>query len=312
MSRCTETDKPTVQILLSTYNGERFLEAQIESFLLQDCFDQCKILIRDDGSTDGTRAILKQYEQMPGFRIEYGENLGITESYAWLLRNSDADCTYFAFSDQDDVWLPEKLSVAMERLKNIPEGKPGMFASVSRIVDANLDAIGNSVFPSKGVSYYNAMIQNVLPGHTQVINRALLELGSARGYSDVHVLDWWYYLVASAVGVVEFHPQYTVLHRQHENNAVGMKENPLTRFVRRIRYIKEGRGNAFSKQLHAFYTRYYDIMPEEYIKETEAFFDSMSTLRSRLKYILGSRAYRQGAVENLAFKFLYLIGKYKL
>ncbi len=311
MNECTMPDK-RVQILLSTYNGECYLREQIESFLTLDRYEQIKVMIRDDGSTDNTVMILKEYEKKSNFNIVYGENLGITGSYMWLLKHYDKECDYFAFSDQDDIWLPDKIAIALDLLDGEQQNKPLLFASLSHIVDEKLNSLGSSRLPVRGISYYNAMIQNVLPGHTQVINKALLEIVLDKGCTDVHVIDWWYYLAASAVGEILFYPEFTVLHRQHGDNAVGVEKNPVKNLVKRLKYIKDGRGNAFSKQLNSFYTRYDDMMPEEFRIETEMFFSSMRSFFMRVYYVLHCKVYRQSPIENLLFKTLYILGKYNV
>lgn len=311
MSGCTGTGK-RVQILLSTYNGEEYLQAQLESFLQMNSFAQCCVLIRDDGSTDGTKEILGRYEKIDGFHIEYGDHIGITGSYKWLLDHGDTSCDYYAFSDQDDVWLPDKIGIALRLLDGEDNAQPLLFASLTQVVDKNLKPIATSVYPRRGVSFYNAMVQNVLPGHTQVINKVLKNIICARGFDDIHVIDWWYYLVAAAVGKVIYYPQYTVKHRQHGQNAVGFKMGLIPSLVRRLKYIAQGRGNAFSKQLKAFYLHYSDLLSQEIRDEIEDYFNSMRSVVSRIRYVGRCKAYRQNTAENMMFKILYVIGKYNV
>ena len=301
-----------IQILLSTYNGERFLTEQIDSIISQDCFEDCLVLIRDDGSSDGTKEILRQYENHPQFQIIYGENLGITDSYFWLLQNAKDDVDYYAFGDQDDIWLPQKLSMAANALNEYSEKDSLLFATLSRIVDERGSLLYDLPIPQRGVSYYNAMVQNVLPGHTQVINRTMRRLVLERGIENIHVIDWWYYLVASGVGKIVFLPEYTVLHREHSDNAIGMAETWFQNLSRRIYYIRQGRGNAFARQLEAFYQRYEDLLPEKQRQETELFLTSLPSVMSRIRYAFNCKAYRQSRKENVIFRLLYVAGKYKL
>ena len=309
MSGCMGIAK-RVQILLSTYNGEEYLQAQLDSFLQMNSFDQCCVLIRDDGSTDKTKEILKEYAKIDRFHVEYGEHIGITGSYKWLLAHSDASCDYYAFSDQDDVWLPDKIRIAINLLDGEDNTKPLLFASLTQVVDKNLKPITTSVYPRRGISFYNAMVQNVLPGHTQVINKVLKNIICVRGFDDIHVIDWWYYLVASAVGKVIYYPQYTVKHRQHGQNAVGFKMGLIPSLGRRLKYIVQGRGNAFSRQLRAFYHHYSDLLNQEIQDEIEDYFLSMRNIFSRIQYIKRCKAYRQNTAEDIVFKILYVIGKY--
>ncbi len=301
-----------LQILLSTYNGERYLSEQIESYIAMERYDECCVFIRDDGSTDGTREILKEYEDRPEFRIVYGENIGIIESYRWLLENCDPSCDYYAFSDQDDVWMPKKADLAISALDSCPREEKLLFASVSRLTDGELNGIGFSQRPTRGISYYNAMVQNVLPGHTQVFNRALLDSLLTRKCTDAHAIDWWLYLLAGALGRIVFCEEHTVLHRQHGDNAVGYKTGYINMLRRRLRYIKEGKGNAISKQLKLFYEQYKDEMPEEYRTETENYLNGLRSVRHRFRYLKHRRIFRQKKSEDRKFCMLYLLGKYNL
>ena len=114
------------------------------------------------------------------------------------------------------------------------------------------------------------------------------------------------------MGKVILLPEYTVLHRIHDANAVGVSRGFLESLARRISYIRAGRGNAFSKQLDAFYQIFGTELPDEYRAETEKFLGAQSNIVSRLHYVLSCKAYRQSIREDLAFRCLYLMGKYKL
>ena len=132
----------TVQILMSTYNGERYIREQIDSFL-QQTYPLINILVRDDGSSDGTIAILEEYaEKYDNITYYKGNNLGVIQSFLQLLRDSDDAATYYAFADQDDVWLPEKIEKAIEMLENNTEtSMPLLYCSDVYVTDENLNVI---------------------------------------------------------------------------------------------------------------------------------------------------------------------------
>ena len=104
-----------VNILLSTYNGEKFIKQQIESLLAQT-YENIAIHVRDDGSTDGTIGLLNQYSGNPKVHLYFGDNLGYRKSFAWLLSNC-CDADFYAYCDQDDVWMPDKISRAVLALR---------------------------------------------------------------------------------------------------------------------------------------------------------------------------------------------------
>ena len=311
MNGCTATDK-RVQILLSTYNGERYLREQLNSYLSMEGFSQCCVLIRDDGSKDGTQGILQEYAGRDDFEVVCGENLGWVSSYQWLIQHSNPACMYYAFSDQDDVWLPDKIQKALKLLDSCPADQMALFASRSCVTDEHLQPIGKSVAPRRGVSYYNAIVQNVLPGHTQIFNRVLRDTIARDGFAQAESVDWWIYLMGSGLGTVVFDPSCTVLHRQHGDNAVGYQLGFWGSLHKKLRYIRQGKGNAISRQIQAFYDFYKEELPEEYSLETARYLAGLHTLSSRLKYLSSCQIYRQNRSDDWKFRLLYLFGKYNL
>lgn len=311
MPKCMITNKK-VQILLSTYNGEKYLREQLDSFLNQEGVENIKVMIRDDGSTDHTPEILREYSQRYGFDVVIGENIGVNDSMFWLFNHCDLSCDYYAISDQDDVWMKEKLVTAVSKLRSFNELKPAMFASCSEIVDNKLRHLGSSLVPKKGVSFFNAMVQNVTPGHTQVFNRAMMLEVIEKGISDVHVIDWWLYLVATGIGEIAFDTDFTVKHRQHGENAVGYELSFWKQTLHRLKKVRNNKGNSIALQLRAFYKHYGKTLNYEKKHEVECYFSCQKNLFRRIGYVTKCRAFRQTCFETIAFKLLYVLGKYNV
>ena len=310
MSGCMGTDKK-VQILLSTYNGERYLRAQLDSFVAQTIFQNVSVLIRDDGSTDGTATILQEYKRKYGFCVEYGSNIGTTRSYLWLLEHSNDACEFFAFSDQDDVWLPEKLEKEVTEIQTMDSTRPRLVSTHSEIVDRNLSHQGLSISVANGVSFFNAMVQNVCPGHTQLLDRKLRDAVQKTTEPDtILVVDWWVYLVASGLGNVKILPEVTVLHRQHGNNTVGYVTSTVRQFVTRLCRLHGKTAAAMTRQLEAFYRCYGEQTADSFRTELALFLNSLPSLKSRLHYVVNAKFFRQSVLDTTAVKILYVLGKY--
>lgn len=305
-----ETDK-RVQILLSTYNGERYLREQLDSIVGQTAFQSCSVLIRDDGSSDKTVEILKEYEDNYGFQVYSGSNLGVNGSYQWLLDHADLSCDYFALSDQDDIWMPDKIERAFAALDGSDDSVPVLFATCSLLTNAQMEPIGTSLHPKKGVSFYNAMLQNVCPGHTQVFNRRLLSMARGQSWEDMIVLDWWNYLLASGAGTVLFDDALTVKHRQHGDNAIGYGTSFLKLFLPRLKRVLAGEGYKMGRQLDCFSRLYGSVLRRECKEELDAFLSNLPSFRRRILYLNKSRVYRQTKLETMIFRVLYLAGKYR-
>ncbi len=301
-----------IQILLSTYNGESFLREQLDSFLSLDNYNDVKVLIRDDGSTDKTLSILHEYRDKFGFNIIEGNNIGLNASMYELLKHRDKDCEYYSFSDQDDVWLKDKLSRGISELKKSDGNTPMLYVACSYLTDASLSVNGHTFVPKRKLSFYNAMIQNVCPGHAQICNKAFMDVLAERYSDDIMVFDYWSYLLASAIGKVIFDPTPTTLYRQHKSNAIGCEHSRLKILKIRIARVKSKVSVENARQLKALYKVCSDVMPDEYKEETVRFFNGQRNFFTRIGYLLRSKAYRQTPIETFIFRIMYLFGRYNI
>ena len=221
-----------VDILLATYNGERFVERQIQSVL--DQMDSgCRLLIRDDGSSDGTLRLLQRFVSREPRRVvlvdDRGPRLGVCANFGRLIEYSDAD--YIAFCDQDDVWLPGRISTPLERIKAVEQdagaNMPVLAHTDLVVVNENLEPIAPSFWrygnldPYCGSKLNRLLVQNVVTGCATMVNRALTRWVFPIPRTGVAMFDWWLALVASAFGRIEAIPEATVLYRQHVNNHCG-------------------------------------------------------------------------------------------
>ena len=301
-----------IQILLSTYNGEAHLREQLDSYTKLSNFEDIKVLIRDDGSTDSTRQILKEYSEKYGFKIIEGENIGLNASMHELICACDLECKYFSFSDQDDVWLPNKLERAVDMLDKLDDSEPNLYAACSSITNDSLKVMGKTLYPKRPLTFYNAMIQNVCVGHTQVCNRELIKLLRPCFSKDIYVNDSWIYTLATAIGHVVYDPQPTTLYRQHGNNVIGYESSKLKLLMKRLRRLRTGQSRRYSYQLKAFCELYGGIIPSKYLNEANKYFCKQKNFFTRLGYIFTTKMYRQTKLEGIVFRFMYLFGKYNL
>lgn len=301
-----------IQILLSTYNGEAHLREQLNSYLGLDGFDKVKVLIRDDGSTDGTLEILKEYVDKHGFELIEGENIGLNASMHELIKACDTEnCKYFAFSDQDDSWLPCKLERARTALDALDDSVPNLYAASSSLTDESLNITGHTLIPKRPLTFYNAMIQNVCVGHTQVCNRELIKLLRLHFSDDIYVHDSWNYTIASAFGKVIYDNEQTTLYRQHESNAIGYKSG-FSSFLMRVKRLKSGKSRRYSYQLRAFYDLFGEEIPKPFRDEMDRYFKKQRNFFTRLGYIMTTKMYRQTKIEGIVFRLMYLFGRYKI
>lgn len=295
-----------VQVLLSSYNGEKYLAAQLESILTQD-YEEISILIRDDGSTDHTLEIIQCYaDKYTNIGYYVGENIGVQQSFFQLMQHADKTADYYAFSDQDDVWLPEKIRQAVQLLEKQDQSLPLLYASKTTLVDAGLKEIPIRKKEVKiRPKFGNALVENVCTGCTEVFNRRLLELVTKQlpTYAIMH--DWWLYLCATAFGQVYYDVNSYILYRQHGNNQVGSSVSFFDDWSRRFKNFKRSNG-ALRKQVAEFQK----IYGSDYDKSKYAAWIAGYKYRLdyRRKLIFSKEIFRQGKLDDLIFRVLFLLG----
>jgi glycosyltransferase involved in cell wall biosynthesis len=291
---------PRVQVLLSTYNGERYLPQQLQSVLEQDHRD-LEILIRDDGSTDRTREVLSGYMDDPRVRIVFGENLGVVRSFFELLRISSAAADYAALCDQDDVWLPDKLSRALRFLEPSNHPGPVIYASRVAVVDEQLKPMKMSRLPSRPLVLGNALMQNLLPGCTMVMNRAACDLVVSRLPAFTFVHDWWIYLVMSACGEIRHDSESRILYRQHAQNTIGIAPNPVVNVQRRLERFFQ-RKESIVRQVVEFHRLFGDRLLPSQLETIGLIERAPHSVWSRLRLAFSGRVYRQGVLDDLLLR----------
>ena len=211
-----------IAVILSTYNGEKYLAEQLASILAQEEAN-VQLLIRDDGSRDSTVALVREFARRhPNVCCIAGTNEGVTRSFLLALEQADPDCQYFAFSGQDDVWTPRKLANAVETMRRAPDPSlPLLYCSKLEVVDERLRHLA---FTRKwrDVGFKNALFQNIVTGCTMVMNRPARDLVMRGGVMrNILIHDWWCYLAVSAFGHVMYDERPAIKYRQHGNNQVG-------------------------------------------------------------------------------------------
>jgi glycosyltransferase involved in cell wall biosynthesis len=235
----------TIDILLATYNGARYLPEQLRS-LEQQTFTDWRLIVRDDGSTDGSLAIVEEWAARSGAELRVlgdgRKGLGACGNFGALLEASDAP--YFALCDQDDVWLPEKLSRMLEAVKVAEDRRgsdtPMLAYSDLSVVDSDLREIHPSFrffatwhAPEPGRLLQKLTIQAAVTGCASLGNAAL-RLAALPIPTEAAMHDWWLSLVAAGLGELVDLQESTVLYRQHGMNTVGAKSFSFKAAIRRF------------------------------------------------------------------------------
>jgi len=210
---------------MGTYNGEAYLEEQLDS-LEKQTHTNWQLIVSDDGSTDNTLFLLEKYQSKwpeGKLSIRSGPQQGFCQNFLSMACDKNIKADYFAFSDQDDVWLPQKLEEALKNIGNNETPKLAYVYCGSTIyVDNNLKHIGYSDLYLLPKVFENALVQSIVGGNTMVFNKAGKKLLENIGIKQVASHDWWLYQIATGSGGQVFYDTVPyVLYRQHANALVG-------------------------------------------------------------------------------------------
>ena len=275
----------SVTVLLSTYNGEKFLREQIETLLNQEGVE-INILARDDGSSDHTIEILREYsEKYSNFVFYSNTNLGPAKSFLDLICNAK-DTDYYSFCDQDDYWDKDKLKVAIEKLKVLDSTKPNLYYSNLRIVDENLQFYrlsheGNFFNDNK----YSALTENLCTGCTAVFNKTARDLikNHTPEYCSMH--DTWLYMLCKLMGNTIYDSEPHISYRQHGGNVVGayLKRNRLVIYKERFfRIFQKGLQPRYMNAVN-FWNCFGDLLEENDKKKVLLLVNYKRSARDRIR-----------------------------
>lgn len=310
-------NSPTIQVLLSTYNGERYIDEQINSLLQQEGVN-ISILVRDDGSSDGTsEKIWDFHERYPDkIKIYQEQNVGVVNSFFNLIQQTSNQFNYYAFCDQDDIWNPDKLFRAISYLQEQNQEVPLMYCSSTQMVDSKLDPIKIwPLKPHKELTIYNALIENVCVGCTIVVNSTTLDIVKNTPPDNMHNVimhDWWIYLCVSSLGKVFFDEAPSILYRQHPNNYYGGLVDGVTRkWEKRFsRFISGKNYYIISKQAKEFLVTYNKLLDIKLRNDIIRFLTTQNkSFLKRFLYIRKSPFYKHSSIDNFIYKVLFIIGK---
>ena len=294
-----------ITVLMSTYNGAKYIDEQLESIFNQEFDGELDILVRDDGSTDGTQEILDRYQkERKNFKWYQGENKRPGRSFWELLRKASGS-DFYSFADQDDVWDKDKLQIAVNCLLTLNQDNPLMYMSDVRTVDKDLNLLSPTMVAKDiPIEYPKSLMNNICPGCTYVFNekaRALAaEFDADKYYMDIH--DWKIYKIVLCFGQVYFDQSAHMSYRQHGNNTIGAVKGRLSYY----KYlIKKDRNPKFfftkKKEALSIEQVYGDKMSEEnrYLTSLIAHYDEDKKLK---KALLKDKRFKYSRLQYLYFK----------
>ncbi len=299
----------TVVILMSTFNGEKYIHEQLNSIYNQDFDGDIKLIIRDDGSTDNTINIIENWSSKIDIEIIKGKNVGVINSFNELILNAPV-ASYYAFCDQDDVWESNKLKLAIESLNKIrTDQKPLLYFSNAKLVDENLIPYNrnlNTTIPD--VKLDKIMVCSPALGCTMVFNESALKLFKSIDIKATPMHDMTMLAICLLMGEVIYDNNTTILYRQHNNNVIGSSKSIKKRIERAYRLWIKGEG----KSVAPFSLELLEKLNSEITNEDKIILNQFATYRksliNRIKIVFNNKIYTTNKRANYSFKLRALIG----
>ena len=295
-----------VLVLMSTYNGEKYICEQLDSIINQT-FQNIDILVRDDGSRDKTQEILEKYKIDNKLDWYTGDNLKPAKSFMDLVYNCDNSYDYYAFCDQDDFWLEDKISRAVDLLSR--SDKPAMYYCATNNVDSHLNHIDNYFRNSKASKSLKSSIKagSLIPGCTMVFNRELLNFIRLYKPEYIGMHDNWVHLICLAVhGDVISDENALILYRQHTNNAVGSGKKSINYRLCRL----FGNPNIYSRIAFELYKGYKQFLTADENEFLQNIINYKKNVRSTLECLKDSTFNGISVKDRLIYKLKIVMNLY--
>jgi glycosyltransferase involved in cell wall biosynthesis len=300
-----------IAILMCTFNGERFLEEQLDSIYHQT-YKNWTLYVSDDGSSDKTLSILKNYQLVWGkdkLQIFKGPRKGFQRNFMGLITSHHIRAEFYMLCDQDDVWLPHKVSRAIGHLKKQDHSLPQLYCSRTTYVSNNLKFIGYSDLYLEPTSIKNAIVQSIAGGNTMAFNNTLKIIPMAFPDTQIVSHDWWLYILCELSGGKTFYDKTpSILYRQHERSLVGSNTGFRAK-LKRLYMLLSGKFIEFNDcHLNAFNKIPLKIANAKHLAIINKFYnDRHKPLKIRWNMIKDLGLYRQGRSGKISLYFAVLI-----
>ena len=308
----------TVAVILCTYNGEVYLKSQIDSILNQDSI-LVEIFARDDGSADRTLEILRQYGNRysnfhlmnDGNTCNKGIKKGFMEALSWAVSYSD-NILYFAFSDQDDVWLPSKLIKGIEKIRKSTNKNGALYYSNKTVVDENLNVKYKEKLSACN-DFSDFYFVSCAYGCTMIINRKMAALSTQTCSSASHFHDDWIHRLAICLeSDIIFDNNSYILYRQHGDNACGSfatEGKSLWHLIKRaFEYILNGKGYERATLATDILNHYGFLISEETKEKMKLVAEYKKSFQNKLRLLRKADISGRAAKERWIWKVKVLLG----
>ena len=295
-----------VAVIMSTYNGEKFIREQLDSILNQS-YKNIDLIVRDDGSKDKTVEIIKEYqEKHKNIKLHEGQNLGFVKSFFELLKLAEAD--YYAYADQDDIWIENKIELAVNSLNKLDDQKPNMAFGNSDYYNENMEFIGYGE-KNKEYSFLSSLFACVGQGMTMTVNKKTRDMIIENMPKSCFFHDWWTYIICVALGNVAYDNVTTVKYRRRKENATSEGQGYLRLLIWRVKNLlfKDGMKD-IKQQMVNFRDIYYNELNEEQKEILDLFSNEKYNFFKALKKAFYPKRIRRTLADDLMLRAIFILG----
>lgn len=298
-----------ITVLLSTYNGEKFLDKQLESIINQVTDKTINILVRDDGSTDNTIAILNKWKKKINIDIIHGENIGVIESFN-LLINKAPKSDFYALCDQDDIWFANKIESALDKLQEEDmRNVPSLYFSNATLIDEFERPLGMNINSDRmQLSLEKAMVCNPALGCTMIFNHSALQLINSVQIKKSPMHDKTILFLCLLVGRVIYDKNPTIYYRQHSNNVMGRKKSLRKKIKQSYRLWIKADGCTIVEFSEELLVKLDGVINQKQIEILSQFKDYKKSFKHKIKLICNKHILTDNKRANISFKLRVLFG----
>lgn len=289
---------PKVTILLAVFNGEKYLDEQLTSLENQTGVE-VSVIANDDGSTDSSLEILITWQKKGLIaEIHRTHNIGAANAFNFLLGIVKSG-EFFAFCDQDDLWEHNKLELMCGLINQ--KANPSMAFCKRNYVNDKGQPIGKPKRERKTPSFENALVENLAPGNTVLLNHKAMNLLQKYNYRNSGHFDSWVYLVVSAFGECIFLDVPLINYRIHDNNTVGLRNKNFKSFCRALDF--------WGRQAHLFNESAHDSLSLHQQAQLARFLGLYSMKRNlgSLIFLFSYQFHRQSKIDALVIKGFFFL-----
>lgn len=298
-------EEKKVAVILSTYNGERFVREQLDSILNQT-YKNFEIVVRDDGSSDNTVNIIKEYQKNnKNITLYERENVGFVKSFFELLKLANAD--YYSYADQDDIWIENKIELAVQELNKLDNSKPNMVFGNSDYYDENMKFIGKGD-RNKKYSFLRALFACCGQGMTMTVNKKTRDMIIENNPKSCFFHDWWTYLLCVGLGNVAYNNVTTVKYRRRKENATSEGQGYIRLLMWRIKNLLLNDGMQDIKQQMLNFKDYYYYQLSKENRQIIDLFSSDYSLENSFKKAFYPKRIRNRLIDDIMIRIIFLMG----